>query len=152
MRLTSPEALSRLSPNKDKNKDKNNNRKTIYGDVLRKKKKKENIRIVYQNINGLGTCEETDKRELISTFINDYRVDCFAIAEDNVNWKIVAKKESLYQYAKECFSNSRVATSHNIWGHTKKPHQQGGVAIITAGEMALRIGQCDKDTKNLRRW
>ena len=57
-----------------------------YGDIMRKKKKKKRIRVVFQNINGLMVeDEENDKREYIKEFINKYNVDVFGLAEVNVN-------------------------------------------------------------------
>ena len=64
-------------------------RAPYYGDVLKKNKKSKNIRIVFQNINGIGTTKENDKKEILRKFINEYNVDCYAIAEVNINWKVV---------------------------------------------------------------
>ena len=131
---------------------KESRRKTYYGDVLKRKKKKGKLRILFQNINGLGTSEENDKREIIRDFINDYKIDIFAIAEMNINWKIVAKKESLHTYFKDNFKNSRVSVCHNVWGNTKHPHQQGGVGIATTGDIALRVTRSEPDHRKLGRW
>ena len=43
----------------------NENGRDTYGDKISKSKSKKVIRVVFQNINGLGTSEETDKREAI---------------------------------------------------------------------------------------
>ena len=61
----------------------------IYGDKLKKDKSKDNIRFVFQNINRLQLEENKEKKELIREFINKYKVDFFAMAEVNVNWRIV---------------------------------------------------------------
>ena len=102
---------------------------------------------MFQNVNSIGTCEETNKKEIIREFINDYKMDCFAIAEVNVNWKVRAKKQLLQSYFKDNFKNSSVSTVHNIWGNTEYPHQQGGVGKIVTGDMALRI-QCSEQDKS----
>ena len=52
-----------------------------FGDTFHKSKKSSKIRIVFQNINGLGTTEETDKRDYIREFINTYNIDCLCMAE-----------------------------------------------------------------------
>ena len=127
-------------------------RGTYYGDNLKKKKESENLRILFQNINGIGTTKETDKKEVLRDFINEYKVDCYAIAEVNVNWKIVPTKDSMHTFFKDSFQNCRVTSAHNLWGNTKKPHQQGGVGIVTTGDMALRIASTDQDGKKLGRW
>ena len=68
-----------------------------HGDVLKKKKKKNRIRIVFQNINGLMIEDEAiDKRELVREFINKYEIDFYALAEVNVNWSLVPRADNLY--------------------------------------------------------
>ena len=54
-----------------------------FGDKFHKNKNNKNLRIVFQNINGLGTTDESDKRDLIREFITKYKIDCFCIAEMN---------------------------------------------------------------------
>ena len=151
MILTHPGVLLRQDTKQDVKRTKMS-RRTLYGDILRKKKERENFRVCFQNINGLGTSEESDKRDILRDFVNEYKVDCLALAEVNINWKLIGKKQTLHAYAREAFSNSKVVVSHNIWGQTKKPHQQGGVAVITAGEMALRVKGSSQDDKRLGRW
>lgn len=123
-----------------------------YGDKISKSKSKKDIRVLFQNINGLGSSDETDKRASIREFINTYKVDVFAMAEVNMNWKIVAKKQSLASLAKEWFEHSRVVTAHNMLVNTKTPHQQGGTAIITSGDMALKVAKSEQDKKYMGRW
>lgn len=75
---------------------------------MKKKKQKNGIRIVFQNINGLMIEDESvDKRELIKEFIDKYNVDIYALAEVNVNWSLVPRKGSIYVLTKECFENAR---------------------------------------------
>ena len=57
----------------------NNNCRDTYGDKISKSKSKKVIRVVFQNINGLGTTEETDKRDSIREFINTYKFDMFPL-------------------------------------------------------------------------
>ena len=77
--------------------------RNIHGDVLRKMKVRNNIRIIFQNINGFGVTEPQVKKELIKEFINKYNIDIYTMAEVNTNWKLVAKKESLREICKEWF-------------------------------------------------
>ena len=126
--------------------------RNIHGDVLSKKKVRTNIRIIFQNINGFGVTEPQVKKELIKEFINKYNIDIYAMAEVNTNWKLVAKKESLREICKEWFRLSRTNVAHNHIAHTKKPHQQGGVGMITSGELALQVQHTEGDCKSLGRW
>ena len=102
----------------------------IFGDKLSKDKDSNNVRFVFQNINGLQLEDNKEKKELIRDFINKYKVDFFAMAEVNVNWRIVQKKQNLHSLAKKWFEHSRVTTANNLITSSRKFHQQGGVAII----------------------
>ena len=124
----------------------------FYGDKISKSKSKKNIRVIFQNINGLGTSEETDKRDQIQQFINTYKIDVLAMAEVNTNWKLVAKKQSLRAQAKEWFEHSRTEVAHNLLVNTSTPHQQGGVGIIVAGDMALKVSKTSQDKNHMGRW
>ena len=79
-----------------------------YGDKLHKSKSKSNLRLVFQNINGFGTDDDTRKDKMIQELINKYKIDAFALSEVNTNWKIVKKKHSLSHLATEWFENSQV--------------------------------------------
>ena len=133
------------------------NRKTIsrdtHGDLFKKKKKQNRIRIVFQNINGLMIEDEAiDKRALVKEFINKYQVDFYALAEVNVNWSLVPRNDNLYSVTKEWYENTRVVTSHNTLIKTKKRYQPGGVAIISAGDVSLKVQKCTKDERYMGRW
>ena len=56
--------------------------------MLNRNKSKSNIRVIFQNINGLGTDDDTDKRSRIINFVKDWDVDIMALAEVNINWKV----------------------------------------------------------------
>ena len=57
-----------------------------YDDIIKKKKKKIRIWIVFQNISRLMIDDETiDKRELVREFINKYNIYFYALAEVNIN-------------------------------------------------------------------
>ena len=126
--------------------------RNTYGDKLRKKKTNSNMRLVFQNIHGFGTADETCKDELIKEFINEYKIDSFNMSEVNTNWKIVAKKKSLTEMAKEWFEHSNVSTAHNTITSTKKPYQPGGVATISSGTTALNIIKKEQDKRYMGRW
>ena len=123
-----------------------------YGDIMSKSKNKGIMRVIFQNINGLGTNEESDKREYSKEFINNYRVDVMTLVEVNINWRIVGGKENLHTLTKKWFEKSRVVTANNSITSTKKDHQQGGVAIIALGYLLLKAHNTTVDAKRLCRW
>ena len=104
-----------------KAKKRKNRSRDTFGDKLHKHKNSDIIRIMFQNLNGLGTSEETCKRELIKEFLTDYNIDIYAMAEINTNWKIVSKKQSFLALAKTWFSHTKVVTANNLITSTKNP-------------------------------
>ena len=129
----------------------NNDSRDTYGDMLSKSKETGITRFMFQNINGLGTTEKSNKREYLREFIDYYNINIMALAEVNINWRIVGKK-SLYTLSKKWFENSRVVTSNKVITSTKRNHQQGGVTIMSAGDLALKVQPTEVDKKQLGRW
>ena len=58
-------------------------------------------------MNGFGVIEPKIKKNLIKEFIMKFNVDIFAMAEVNVNWRLVKKKEGLKELCRDWFKNSR---------------------------------------------
>ena len=59
--------------------------KTYMEIYLRKKKVRNNIRIIFENINGFGVIEPKIKKDLIKKRIKKYNIDIYAMVEVNVN-------------------------------------------------------------------
>ena len=124
----------------------------VFGDRLRKKKSSENIRIIFQNINGYGTTIETKKEELIKDFIKQYKIDIYGMSEVNINWKLVKRSKNLHAQAKQWFENSNVSYAHNTITSTKTKHQPGGVALIHSGDTSLFVRETSFDKRYMGRW
>ena len=75
-----------------------------------------------------------------------------AVAEVNINWRVVGKRENLHSLTSTWFENSRAITSNNMITSTKFQHQQGGTAIITAGDTSVRVVKSYRDKHNMGRW
>ena len=117
------------------------------------KKKKGSVRIMFQNVNGIGYTHDSPKAVGVRNLIFQKEVDAMAIAEVNVNWAKVRRDNTLTHTCRRWFQTSKVAYAYNQHERSRKfVHQPGGTAIITKGETALRVSSTTRDTKRLGRW
>ena len=126
----------------------------IFGDEC-KIKNKENIRIMFQNVNGFGYSNQSVKTLSVRNLMYRNEVDLMAMAETNLNWGKMRRPNTLPQVARRWFQTTKTVISYNQ--HEKKKrkkkfHQPGGTAIISKGEMALRVKQKSYDNKRMGRW
>ena len=126
-----------------------------FGDAL-SKKKPHNLRIWYNNINGLSSSTLTDKAPDLLTLQSLHQIDIICLAESNSNWSSLPFTKSiesrLHYDPRTPFTAS---TAYNT--HKRLPiHQQGGTAIACFGSMALSTLPTSNHTHNdptgLGRW
>ena len=111
----------------------------IWGDPIQPKKN-EDIRLLFQNINGFGhNKEEEHKTRGFYDLMRNTEADIFTIAETNTDWRRVAKKYTIWDQCKEWFENVNVTASHNQHEKHNTPYQPGGTAIIVQGDMSLQV-------------
>ena len=115
-------------------------------------KENEDLRITFQNINGFGRETKNNKSEEIRQFIEEFNVDVCTLAEMNVNWKLVGKKNTISDITRGWFDNQRIKTSYNHHDKYGSKHQPGGTAVISRGETALRVIQRGEDKRFMGRW
>ena len=124
-----------------------------FGDELSKRKRKDTVRIMFQNIRGLGSKEDSSKAETLRQNIADKQIDIIGMVEVNVNWKRVAKRKNLTQMSKQWFESSKVSVSYNYHQISNKTKfQPGGAAIISRGSLALRAIDFKPDSRRMGRW
>ena len=124
----------------------------IYGNECKKKEKK-NVRIMFQNINGFGYSQSNPKSSEVRNLIYQKDVDIMALAELNVKWSKLRREQTLPQLCKRWFQTSKATMAYNQHERRQKyKHQPGGTAIVTKGEMALRTGKWENDSRRLGRW
>ena len=117
--------------------DKGNSNRT-FGDVCNPKEKGI-VRIIFQNINGFEYAHNSVKSNSVKNLIHKHNVDIMAMAEMNLNWGKLSRKQTLAQVCKKWFQTSKTVVAYNQHERKKKfKHQPGGTAIITTGEMALK--------------
>ena len=124
----------------------------IFGNECKKKEKK-NVRIMFQNINGFGYSQSNPKSSEVRNLIYQKDVDIMALAELNVKWSKLRREQTLPQLCKRWFQTSKATMAYNQHERRQKyKHQPGGTAIVTKGEMALRTGKWENDSRRLGRW
>ena len=124
----------------------------IFGDTIMKKKNKNIIRIIFQNINGWGTKVNSNKPELIRRLMEEKEADIMSMAEVNVNWDRVGIQISMNRTCKKWFKVSKTSTAYNQHDKKGNKHQPGGTAIISVGDIALRVTNYEQDERRIGRW
>ena len=131
--------------------DSNENRRT-WGDPLLYKNN-DNIRIMFQNINGFGYKKDDEaKTKGFFDLIKSSDSDIFTMAETNTDWRRVKKTKTIWEQTKSWFENVAVVVSHNQHDRPSTPYQPGGTAILHQGDVSLSIMEVGYDPKRLGRW
>ena len=109
------------------------------------------MRFVFEKINGfrLGNDPKTDN---LFNFIINNKIDALMMAELNLNWNLVRKRQIIQEVAREYFERSRSNVSYNRYYHSNSTSQQGGTGIITNGDLSLRIIKTGEDDHWMGRW
>ena len=129
------------------------NNLSYWGDIITNKKRKNQIRCVFQNVNGFGYSDKYSyKAEAIRNFITNNSVDIYAMQELNVDWRRCNKKYTIWERLKGWFENSRVTVANNLREKNLSPYQPGGTGIISQDEMSLRLLDSGKDPRRSGRW
>ena len=116
-------------------------------------KENDTIRICFQNINGFGYTQKSVKSNCVKNLIIDKDIDIMAMAEMNLNWGKLARDNTLPQISKKWFERSKTVVAYNQ--HEKRKffkHQPGGTAIISRGEVSLRVSKVQYDESRMGRW
>ena len=117
------------------------------------RKKKDNIRVMFQNVNGFGYTSKSAKSIGVRNLMFNKGIDIMAMAELNLNWGKMKRKCTLPQVCRKWFRTSKTVVAYNQHERRKRNvHQPGGTAVVAKGEMALRSGEALFDDKRLGRW
>ena len=108
-----------------------NDKRQTWGDDLPQNKSNKNLRIILQNINGFGDFKGSTKSEAIKEMLLETDPDIYIMVEVNVNWRIVAKQNSIYDMMRGWFENQSVIAGYNQRDRTCNKYQPGGTAILS---------------------
>jgi Endonuclease/Exonuclease/phosphatase family. len=128
----------------------------IYGDHI-KPKKKNMLRILFQNPQGLGHMDtnerlHTDKLNAIKTVTIKQDVDIVGFAEVNKDWRNIPQSQTFWEATSGWFEHRRLVTSNNTTVASSSPNQFGGTLLLATNEAAHRLTTTDKDQRQLGRW
>jgi hypothetical protein len=124
----------------------------IWGDRISTIKNNKIIRFSFQNIRGFGKEKESVQSESIREFIQEYDLDVYMMAEVNVNWRIVGRRNSIWDISRRWFERQKVSAAYNQRDRSCNKYQPGGTAIISKDDFSLRAIKTGQDTKRLGRW
>jgi hypothetical protein len=149
MIVTEPEHFN--TENAEQATNNRRNSEETWGDRVSQKNNKI-IRITFQNIRGFGTEKESIQSESIREFIELKEVDVCMMAEVNVNWRIVGKRNSIWDISRSWFERQKVSAAYNQRDRSCTKYQPGGTAIICRSEIAMRTINTGQDHRRLGRW
>ena len=130
----------------------NNTNHRTWGDDLGKNSKN-TIRVLFQNINGFGWKKEDEsKTRGYFDLMAATDADIYAMAETNVDWRRLPKRLTIWEQTKSWFENVTTVASHNQHDKHDTPYQPGGTAVVTKGDMALRVMDRSFDINRMGRW
>lgn len=104
-----------------------NNGSEIWGNIITNKSNQD-YRIAFQNINGFGYSTDNFKGEALREFINSNEVDIMLMAEINTNWRLVGKRNTIWDITRGWFENQSVSCSYNK--HDRRVHFTNPVARL----------------------
>ena len=126
--------------------DQNVNDRT-FGDELSQRKHSNVIRVMFQNVDGFGYSAQDKKSQMIKEFILDHDIDAFLMAEVNVNWERMSRRNTLSQIARRWFENVKVSNSYNTHRRSIGKWLPGGTATIVQGPLSFRVKNQDIDER-----
>ena len=124
-----------------------------FGDSLSNSNKNNHvIRYSFQNIRGFGTDHEHVRAVAIKNFIEKNQINIMGMAEVNINWRNLRRKNTLEQICRKWFETTRTMASYNSHNRERGYKLPGGVALITTGPLALRSLERNHDVRQMGRW
>ena len=122
-----------------------------WGDVFTRKKKN-TLRVVFQNTGGFPLKRKPEKQDLFKRFAQENNVDVIGLAETNVCWKNLPINERIYDQTKEWWERRHISYNYNKDENTNDVYQPGGTAVITRNKAATYVQGSAGDPLGLGRW
>ena len=110
------------------------------------------IRILSQNIDGMGFSSHSDKLNRLKETCDKYGIDVIGLQELNTNWEKVRPAQILNARVKRWKEDVRTVTAHNTTDPRLPRHQYGGTALIAMDKLAHCYFKPSSDFRNLGRW
>ena len=118
-----------------------NNCQGDWGHQLRRGKRKGSIRIIFQNIGGIGNVSDKPSQHKLYTLkkimFNEV-ISLVGLAEVNSNWIKITIKVHIYNRSYGWFKIRSISTGYNWVTTSEGPFQSGGTAIMVVDEVSCR--------------
>ena len=115
--------------------------KEHWGNKLKHKSKKV-VRLLLNNVNGIGQHRGGMKDEMLQNFMKSWGIDIACITEPNVHWGKVSHKDTWYERSAGWFQSRRLAVAYNTQrGRLSTVNQYGGTMTLARDDISHRAIQ-----------
>ena len=128
-----------------------NRQEEIVGDSC-KTKEEQCIRLMSQNVNGIGQEANSAKEIGIKDFILNNKIDIMAIQQLNVCWSKVSNINKIWDRFRRWRENHNISVAYDTTDKNANCHQPGGVALIAVGKITHTWESSGYDKEQLGRW
>ena len=123
-----------------------------WGNKMKTKNKKV-VRLLLNNVNGIGQHRGGMKDEIMRDFMDKWDVDIACITEPNVHWGKVPNKDNWFERSAGWFESRRLAVSyHQERGRLATVNQYGGTMTLARNDISHRAVQSGYDPSGMGRW
>ena len=118
-----------------------------------KGKNKNVVRLLLNNVNGIGQTKGGMKDELMRSYMTKWGVDIACITEPNVHWGKVKKGDDWYERSRGWFQSRRLAVAyHTERGRLSTVNQYGGTMTLARDDISHRAITSGYDKSGMGRW
>ena len=110
------------------------------------------LRIVTQNINGIGQKSNNIKEKSVKEFIQQFHIDLYAIQQLDVCWDKVRNRNKIWDRWRGWAENSNLSVAYSTDEVDRRPYQPGGAAVISSGRITHTWDSSGTDNRKLGRW
>ena len=120
-----------------------------WGNKMKTKNKKV-VRLLLNNVNGIGQHRGGMKDEIMRDFMDKWDVDIACITEPNVHWGKVPNKDNWFERSAGWFESRRLAVSyHQERGRLATVNQYGGTMTLARNDISHRAVQSGYDPSGM---
>ena len=116
------------------------------------KKQSAVIRVITQNIDGIGQEPNSLKERNLKDFVLDKEIDIFGFQQLNVCWSKLKYKYRVWDRFKGWNESYSMSVAFNNQDVTSTPYQPGGTALLTTNKLTYMIDSNGVDDNKLGRW
>ncbi len=124
------------------------------GHRIRIKKKKNRVRILLANVNGIGIEAGGNKDASLLEFTNRFKIDVVGITEPNVHWGKTRQKDHFLERTSGWYESMRTSLAYNTHRNRarSKRSQAGGTITYARDAISHRCFSQGRDESGLGRW